>query len=166
MSISLTHSQLSFFVESTLQHYISLSVSIHQTSIQSFIGSHLLLQKSACWLSTLCMLSTWPCYLSGSKLFAKPLSEFVWFSPFTFSLFFFNSYLRRCLIELNPTNTKAIPLKEMNVTSGITNIVVVPHSTKADFIDSIYEIVEILQKICSKMNSYFGKKVREINFLN
>lgn len=66
----------------------------------------------------------------------------------------------RWLVEL-PSNTKAIPLsKEMKSLSTITNIVVVPHSTKADFIESVYEIVEILQKICAKMNSYFGKKVK------
>lgn len=61
------------------------------------------------------------------------------------------------MIEL-PTSSIAIPLKEMNVKSEVK--VVVPHSTKADFIESAYEIAEILQKICSKMNSYFGKKVR------
>lgn len=85
---------------------------------------------------------------------------------FSHTLYFiFSFHVRRWLIEL-PSNTKAIPLskemKHLSVSSSITNIVVVPHSTKADFIDSIYEIVEILQKICSKMNSYFGKKV---NFL-
>lgn len=55
-----------------------------------------------------------------------------------------------------------MPTKEMrdvSTLSALTNIIV-PYSTKADFIDSIYEIVEILQKICSKMNLYFGKKVR------
>jgi hypothetical protein len=70
------------------------------------------------------------------------------------------SLSHRWLIELP---SKAMPTKEMrdlNVSAlgAITNIIV-PYSTKADFIDSIYEIVEILQKICSKMNLYFGKKV-------
>jgi hypothetical protein len=74
------------------------------------------------------------------------------FQPFVDSLILsFRVY--RWLIEL-PSDGKALKETREKI------FVVVPHSTKVDFIESVYEIAEIFQSICSKMNSYFGKKVK------
>lgn len=99
-------SQLSFSAESTLPHYTTLSVLILRMSIQSFIGSHLLLRKSACWLSTLCLHSTWPFYLNDWESFAKPSSEFCViffaFNPFQYAFYlscidgWLNCHQKRC----------------------------------------------------------------------
>lgn len=64
----------------------------------------------------------------------------------------------RWMIE---SDRKAIPTKEFKDSrrvSTLTNINL-PSLDNAETIENIYDIVEKLQIICSKMNSYFGKKV-------
>jgi hypothetical protein len=55
-------------------------------------------------------------------------------------------------------NVSSKEMKNLSRLSALTNIIV-PHSSKIDIIENLYDMVETIQKICTKMNSYFGKKV-------
>ncbi|KAL7017683.1 hypothetical protein ACKWTF_010482 [Chironomus riparius] len=64
------------------------------------------------------------------------------------------------MIELTSNPSKPLSSRESNnnMRPILANIII-PCTTKADIIENIYDIVEIVQKICLQMNSYFGKKV-------
>lgn len=66
----------------------------------------------------------------------------------------------RWMIELPSNSSKLTQTRNLAPTSICANIII-PSATKADIIENIYDVVEIIQKICTKMNSYFGKKVKK-----
>lgn len=61
------------------------------------------------------------------------------------------------MIEL--PSAPMMQVKNLTRVSSSANI-----ANSTDFVENIYEIVETIQKICSNMNSYFGKKVKLENF--
>lgn len=63
------------------------------------------------------------------------------------------------MIEL-PKSNSPMSRKESKKIGQMNSLnVIIPHAAVNDILDNIYEIIEILQKICSKMNSYFGNKL-------
>lgn len=56
----------------------------------------------------------------------------------------------------------SVPMKLARNVMQVSSSANISNSTEV--VENIYEIVETIQKICSNMNSYFGKKVKLENF--
>jgi nanoRNase/pAp phosphatase (c-di-AMP/oligoRNAs hydrolase) len=62
------------------------------------------------------------------------------------------------MTELNIEESMLVKDKCKDIQLNLNSKVIVPSATILEILDSLYEIVEIIQRVCSKMNSYFGKK--------
>lgn len=57
-------------------------------------------------------------------------------------------------------STEALVKDFKNITRVSTMPNIVAPLKNSEVIEQIYDIVEVLQEICTNMNSYFGKKVK------
>ncbi|KAG5673017.1 hypothetical protein PVAND_003095 [Polypedilum vanderplanki] len=64
-------------------------------------------------------------------------------------------YITELNVEKSLNTKNSSEIRSLNILTAV----IVPSTTISEILDNLYEVVEIIQKICSKMNSYFGKKV-------